>query len=551
MLLINPKINKKTDIPGLTILRGTAALLVAIHHFGLISLQLRGAEIGPLLSKFGLLGMSLFFVLSGFVINYSYRNQITSNGSSGVKNFLVARIARLAPLYLLFIVVNFFINCLFLDPSGYLLYLKSLPVNLLAMQSWLYVKLHGAEIVNTQNLANISWSISTEWLLYLLYIPFAFFILRGKGSLKKAFLILFSGIFFRVLLIETVAESIVIDGNKFGEWLIYYSPYGRWFEFMSGIGLSEIWLRRYEITRKLSVFIWCLVAFSVLYIFFSLFDALLINVPTLFAGYRAYGGYAVAAPFIIYLACNLRVSGKTAIFLTPLLFLGEISYSVYLLHGDLISLFTVSGPLSIGGYSIKAFFFFSWLFLLSMLSFMFIEMPGKNLVIRYAKYLSQPKPPTPWAERLTFCKVYARRNSLILSALVLLLFTAFYLAPSPNYKTRINDLSRIKVAIEMYRKERGNYPVADYSSLISSKFVINDDWIPGLAPKYISSLPRDVRKNNMPGQQYLYVSDGKEYKLVAHGVDDSEMVKKKMPGLIDPRRPDMSYGFWTAGARDW
>ena len=550
MLKINHGIGKKSEIPGLTILRGLAALFVAIHHFGLLSLHLREATIGPLLSKFGLLGMSLFFVLSGFVINYSYRDAICTSGLTGVKKFLIARIARLAPLYILFVLANFIINCLFLDPSNRTLYLDALPFNLLALQSWFYFKLHGVDIVNTQNLANISWSISTEWLLYLLYLPFAFYMLKGGGSLRRGVLILLFGIFFRVLLIESITNSIIVDGNKFGEWLLYYSPYGRWFEFMSGIGLSEIWLRRDEIGRKMNALVWFLAVSSIIYILFSLFNESIFFIDTLFAGYRAYSGYAITVPFVVLLACKLTTQGKAAIFWAPLLLLGEVSYSIYLLHGDLISIFSISALQTIEENLIRALLFFYWLFFLAIISFRFIEIPGKKLVLNCSSYFSSRNERYSWG-RMKIVANFIAENRLILSGLMLVLLSALYVSPSPSYKARIKDLSQIKAALEMYHKDHGSFPLANYSSLVSPKLIINEDWIPSLAPKYIPYLPRDIRKNNIPGQQYLYVSDGRDYKLIAHGVDDAKAVEKIMPDLIDPRRPDMSYGFWSSGAQDW
>jgi peptidoglycan/LPS O-acetylase OafA/YrhL len=68
--------HKKIELHGLTILRGIAALMVAIHHFGLLALPLRDTVFGPALGKFGVLGMSLFFTLSGFVISGGFKHEV-------------------------------------------------------------------------------------------------------------------------------------------------------------------------------------------------------------------------------------------------------------------------------------------------------------------------------------------------------------------------------------------------------------------------------------------------------------------------------------------
>jgi hypothetical protein len=47
--------------------------------------------------------MTLFFVLSGFVIHYNYAASIERDGARGIANFFVARFARLYPLYIVVI----------------------------------------------------------------------------------------------------------------------------------------------------------------------------------------------------------------------------------------------------------------------------------------------------------------------------------------------------------------------------------------------------------------------------------------------------------------
>ena len=77
------------------------------------------------------------------------------------------------------------------------------------------------------------------------------------------------------------------------------------------------------------------------------------------------------------------------------------------------------------------------------------------------------------------------------------------------------------------------------------------DWIKGLVPNYLESLPRDPRKNDNPKEQYLYRSNGKDYKLIAHSPGDCRVVKKTHPERVDPKRNCWAYGYWTEGAKDW
>jgi hypothetical protein len=72
-----------------------------------------------------------------------------------------------------------------------------------------------------------------------------------------------------------------------------------------------------------------------------------------------------------------------------------------------------------------------------------------------------------------------------------------------------------------------------------------------LVPEYLEQLPRDPRGNDVPDQQYLYRSDGKDYKLISHSPEDYTFVRASRPELIDPVREGWAYGFWTEGAVGW
>src|SRR5580658_7765835 len=94
-------------IPSLTGIRAVAALCVVVSH-GLTFMPAFPAGPPPVwyteLGSLSAVGMSLFFVLSGFVIHYNYSHFITRDRGRGLWNFFVARFARLYPLYIACIV---------------------------------------------------------------------------------------------------------------------------------------------------------------------------------------------------------------------------------------------------------------------------------------------------------------------------------------------------------------------------------------------------------------------------------------------------------------
>ena len=89
-------------VPALDGLRGLAAILVAGAHYMTME---GGAPLSEIVQTLTGLGMTLFFVLSGFVIHYNYNTTITQPG--GLRMFFVARFARLYPLYILLFLFDF------------------------------------------------------------------------------------------------------------------------------------------------------------------------------------------------------------------------------------------------------------------------------------------------------------------------------------------------------------------------------------------------------------------------------------------------------------
>ena len=82
-------------------------------------------------------GMTLFFVLSGFVIHYNYAEQIQSQGARGRFNFFVARVARLYPLYLFCLSFELLLKYSYSQVPTSLA--EALPYYLTLTFSWFYI----------------------------------------------------------------------------------------------------------------------------------------------------------------------------------------------------------------------------------------------------------------------------------------------------------------------------------------------------------------------------------------------------------------------------
>ena len=155
---------------ALTGLRGVGALLVMCHHFYLhLQLDVHLPPMEGLLRR-GYMGVDLFFVLSGFVLAMVYGPWFDGSNPGGLRLapvFLVRRVARLWPLHAAMLLVVVLIEWRAGAPTPSLHVLLS---NFAMAQAWGW-----STEINTP-----AWSVSTEFLAYLLFPLLAFVLLRSR-----------------------------------------------------------------------------------------------------------------------------------------------------------------------------------------------------------------------------------------------------------------------------------------------------------------------------------------------------------------------------------
>ncbi|WAC60132.1 acyltransferase family protein [Brevundimonas sp. SL130] len=167
------------DLRPITALRFGAAIWVAVYAFWE---NLAGAPSSSLVQK-GYLGVELFFVLSGFILSHVYL-QAAGEKRFSYRSFLWARVARVYPLHVATLVGVGLLAAaaLFAGMSvdGNVLSWASLPANLLMVHAW------GLAPVAGWN--HPSWSISAEWFAYLCFPLFAWVFWRLRQRPVAAFL---------------------------------------------------------------------------------------------------------------------------------------------------------------------------------------------------------------------------------------------------------------------------------------------------------------------------------------------------------------------------
>ena len=160
---------RRNEIPTLTGLRGVAACSVLFAHATDTAFNYEPI-LHPFSARIAHFGMSLFFVLSGFVIHYNYADLFHAAPLRvAVSRFFVARFARLYPLYAVAIFCSL--------PMMPLPYSKWIVLSYLTMtQSWFNLEMA---------IFPPTWSISTEWFFYLAFIPMTTLVIRlRKPSLS-------------------------------------------------------------------------------------------------------------------------------------------------------------------------------------------------------------------------------------------------------------------------------------------------------------------------------------------------------------------------------
>jgi peptidoglycan/LPS O-acetylase OafA/YrhL len=307
------------QLTSLTPLRGVAALWVVIFHFCWHIPTIHPERYTGAVYK-GYLAVDVFFVLSGFVITHVYKDGFARRVTAWrYRNFLKARVARLYPLHVS-VLLLFVATAIAERAATYALNGSFDPIPLVGERS-----LSGffANLVMIQGLwarqlswNDPAWSISLEFFAYLVF-PLLFPVLWRAGRVGKA------GI--GCLLLAVLVWLDYCTGDYFNQWNGPYAILRCLTEFLVGSLLYSV----YQSGRFAPV----LASDGALLAVALLLGALLhVAAPDL--------GIITLFPLLILTA--VRNTGYCARLLNsrPLLWLGEISYSLYLLHWFVLFLVT-------------------------------------------------------------------------------------------------------------------------------------------------------------------------------------------------------------------
>ncbi len=274
----------RAEVPRLQtidIVRGIAALAVVLFHYSVVMPRfVIGVETIPPVMRYGFYGVHLFFVVSGFVI-------LMTLEQSGPRKFLISRFARLYPVYWLVCGLTFGImtgTAVYDYPVSF----NEFLINLTMLQDYLrVVPVDGAH-----------WSLAYELGFYIFL--FTIFCLRLGGLVP----FLPGYMVFGSILFYFAAPYIPHPLHM----LMMAHQYAHFF----GCGLALYLIR----TRGNSWAYW----------------PVLLAVPLVQSLYDGWSGLiaGLVIVFLMVFACLAHVEIGRKV--RPLVWLGSISYALYLIH---------------------------------------------------------------------------------------------------------------------------------------------------------------------------------------------------------------------------
>jgi peptidoglycan/LPS O-acetylase OafA/YrhL len=303
----------RPSIDSLTGFRFVAAMMVFVSHYPVPGVG--GAALN--ITKAGYAGVTFFFVLSGFIITYNYLDSF-ENGSANLRDYFIARFARIYPLYLFFI-----LYCWLLAPEDSRMWLY-----LLALQAW------HPDIKVVFGVNGPAWSIGVEVFLYIcfpLLVPLlgrlGLFSSRERligGAVLTSMAMLCIGLWF----VATGRSGLPpFDPSSAHRWL-YRLPASRLGDFLLGM-FGAVYFMRFAAKDIASVRRWGMVTNCAALAILAMM-AMKINFFSVFSWDV---GYALpGALLIVGLAMQPSTVLSRVLAMPVTILLGEASYALYLVH---------------------------------------------------------------------------------------------------------------------------------------------------------------------------------------------------------------------------
>lgn len=368
---------KRRYIKGLDGIRAIAVIMVLAYHLKLA------------LFKSGFLGVTVFFVLSGYLITGILISEVEEEGTIDLKNFWLRRIRRLVPAVMSMAVVIIFVSAV-VNRIIFTKGCKDFLASVLGFNNWwqIFNKVSYFEAAGVPSPFTHCWSLAIETQFYLIYplILLGIYKLvksRGEGRANRG--LLFAGVTLLLALISVILMIVLFDPQQDAS-RVYYGTDTRAFSLLFGALLAILWEYR-MVPRRLSASVNMFlgsVSFAVLLVM-----TIAINGSSNF-WYRGGQFFGTILTVLMVYAVSGRKTWLSRFLSNPVLkWMGDRSYSIYLWHYPIILLISKG---------IKASWWITLIeivlsVVLAELSYRFIETPIRHGIIgEYLNILrSRPK----------------------------------------------------------------------------------------------------------------------------------------------------------------
>lgn len=314
------------------------------------------------------LGVSYFYVLSGFVMILAYGNKPFIN----TKEYYINRLARIYPLHIFSLILVIIVSILL--AINYLEYynfpqLRLILEQIFLIQAWIPQ--------DALSLNVVSWSISVEMFFYLCF-PFIYNYFIQKYSIKKvAWWVLSFWVISQIFVNGYFFSSYYKEGTNgysLEHMFLYFNPFLHLNQFCIGLLFGKYCITHYH--KHKGNYDWMIIFLFILncIIIYFLKNIFLHN-----------GLMAIPFALLIYLI-SINENKITQLFRKKaLVHLGEISFAMYLLQQPVFDF--CEKILNILCHTVESYlrFFFSFIILVifSHFTYKWIETPFKNKIKKF------------------------------------------------------------------------------------------------------------------------------------------------------------------------
>ncbi|HDL7825901.1 TPA: acyltransferase [Yersinia enterocolitica] len=345
---MSQNIRYRAELDGL---RAIAVLAVVFYH---AKLSLFGYE----LFKGGFLGVDVFFVLSGFLITSIIFSDLTKNDFS-ISDFFLRRAKRILPALILILLISSFFAYAFLLPDNLVVYAKTLYSALFFISNFYFFD-EDTYVSDSSDYKPLlhTWSLSVEWQFYIIFPFLCIIIFKHFRNNKLKFIV--------YLLLSSLLLAQLLSSWQ-PNFSFYLLPTRMW-ELLAGSAVAILLMENtvnisnsyYKIMPSIGLLI---ILLSIFFIDDKITHPSVITMLPI-----------LGACIIIFFS-RQRDIATSLLSIKPVIFIGAISYSIYLWHQPLFVFYRVK----VGSIDVQSSIMLILLSVaLAIVSFYFIEKPFRK-----------------------------------------------------------------------------------------------------------------------------------------------------------------------------